>query len=70
MCLTVSHCCLLSLTIVMPVSHCLLWLLAVPHCLSGPIEFLHVSHWCWPSLTVSLSATELLHVFLCLFQFH
>ena len=48
--LTVSNCCCLSVTVyasameLLHVSHCLSWLLAVPHHLSGPIELLHISH--------------------------
>ena len=63
MCFTVSYCYLLSLTVLME-------LMPVSHCLSGPMELLHASHWWWPSLTVSPSTMELLNVFICLFQFH
>ena len=50
MTLTASHCCWLSLTVspsakeLLHVSQYLLMLLAVSHCLSGPIELHHVSH--------------------------
>ena len=48
------------------VSHSLIWLLAVSHSLSGPMELLEVSLWCLLSPTVSPSAMELLHVSHCL----
>ena len=66
---TVSHRCWLSFTVPIKlphVSHCLPWLLAVPHCLSGPMELLHISHCCWLSLTVSPSAMVMLAVSNCL----
>ena len=67
MSLTVSYSCCLSLTAsssameVLQVSHSLPLLLAFYHCLSGPMEFLHVCYclsFCWLSLIVSLSAIE------------
>ena len=73
--LTFSYDCYLSLTgfssskEVLNVSHCLLWLLAVSQCLSGPTEFLHVSNCQLLLLAVShypTSPMELLHVFHCL----
>ena len=52
---TVSYCFWLSLTVspsaikLLNVCNCLLLLLAVSHCFSGPMELVHVSH-CFPLL--------------------
>ena len=72
MSLTFSHfvgCLTVSIEL-LHVSHCHPWLLAVSHRIYGPMELLHFSHFSWLSLTVSLSAMELLHVSHCLFRFH
>ena len=64
MSLTVSYDLWLSLTVstiaieLLHASYYLPWLLAVSHCLSSPMELLHVSHcshYCLLSLTVSYS---------------
>ena len=75
MALTFSHCYWLSLTVhieLLHVSNFLLLLLVVPHCLPVPWSCcmsLTVSYDFWMSLPVSTSATELLKVSHCLFQF-
>ena len=74
-CLSLSHCCWLSLTVspieieLLHVSYSFLWLLAVSHCISGPIELLQVFNCLLCLLEVSYFLSgpmELLHVSHCL----
>ena len=59
MSLTVSYYCWLSLTVcpsaleLLHVSNCLLWFMAVSHCLSGPMDLQHISHCLYWFLAVS-----------------
>ena len=63
--LHVSH----YLILLLAVSHCLSYFLAVSHCLSGSMDLFHVSNFLLlllASLTVSPSFVDLLHVSYCL----
>ena len=71
----VTNGCWLSLTVspsaleLLHISHCLLWLLAVYHYLSDPMQLVHVSHCALLLLPVSHCLSdpmELLHDFHCL----